>query len=100
MQTARYARSADRNLAAEGYAFAPSVFGTDFALVVKPNGFDFYTVDTVNETCTCEAGQRGAKCCHVREAISRKATARAQAAADSFRADRAAYNAMRAADFD
>jgi len=96
----RYARSADRNLTAEGYAFAPSVFGTDYTLIVKPNGRDFYTVNLKDETCTCEAGQRGVKCCHVREAVSRKAIAKAQAAADAFHADRAAYNIMRAADFD
>jgi len=68
-------RSIDRNLKAEGYQFIPSQLRPELYTFLKPDGTT-YQVDLAKNTCTCQAGQHGRACCHVREADTHARTIR------------------------
>lgn len=95
-----YVKSTDRNLNSEGYSFFPSSIRPELFTVAKPDQSGVYNVDTVRGTCDCAAGKRGTYCCHLREATARAVAAHAQAMADSFENDRAAFEKIRSLDFD
>ena len=92
--TSNYTRSADRNLTAEGYKLLPSQISPTIIDVVKPTGAA-YRVDLVAGTCNCAAGQRGVKCCHLREAAELASPKPLRPAYGT-----EAYRKMVAADFD